>query len=62
MYYAGLAGQDVDVDWRRWYRNRMAGWSVELDASLCLVSVPEQMKELDQGSFDRYEDLPAYCL
>ncbi len=62
MYYAGLSGQGVDVDWRQWYRDRMSTWTVELDASLCFDSVPAQMERLDDGGFDYFESLPPYWL
>lgn len=61
LYYAGLAGGGVDVDWRQWFRNRIASWLVELEPDEPLgFSRParETLEQLEQGALDSYEKLP----
>lgn len=65
LYYAGLACGGVTVDWRQWFRERIATWLVELEPD---VSEPfsrrisDTLDQLEAGVFDSYEMLPDYWL
>ncbi|MDT5052659.1 MAG: hypothetical protein QOF66_1025 [Mycobacterium sp.] len=60
-YHAGLAAGGVDVDWRGWYRGRIATWTGG-DSALEGPSAAGELAKLDSGRLDHFEMLPAYWL
>jgi hypothetical protein len=51
----------VDVDWRGWYRGRIATWTGG-DSALEGPSAAGELAKLDSGRLDHFETLPAYWL
>jgi hypothetical protein len=60
-YHAGLAAGGLDVDWRGWYRDRVATWTSG-DSALEGPPAAEELTRLDSGRLDHFETLPAYWL
>ena len=60
-YHAGLAAGGLDVDWRGWYRGRIATWTGG-DSALEGPSATGELAKLDSGRLDHFETLPAYWL
>ena len=60
-YQAGLAAGGLGVDWREWYRGRIATWTGG-DSALEGPSAAEELTRLDRGRLDHFETLPAYWL
>jgi hypothetical protein len=60
-YQAGLAAGGLGVDWRGWYRGRIATWTGG-DSALEGPSAAEELTRLDRGRLDHFETLPAYWL
>ena len=58
-YYAGLAAGGLAVDWRGWYRGRIAVWTNGL-SSLEGPSAIEELTALEHGDKDHMQSLPAY--
>ena len=58
-YYAGLAAGGLEVDWRGWYRSRIAAWTNGL-SSLEGPSAIEELTALEHGDKDHMQSLPAY--
>ena len=58
-YYAGLAAGGLEVDWRGWYRSRIAAWTNGL-SSLEGPSAIEELTSLEHGNKDHMQSLPAY--
>jgi len=58
-YYAGLAAGGLEVDWRGWYRSRIAAWTNGL-SSLEGPSALEELTNLEHGDKDHLQSLPAY--
>jgi hypothetical protein len=58
-YYAGLAAGGLEVDWRGWYRSRIAAWTNGL-TSLEGPSAIEELTALEHGDKDHMQSLPAY--
>jgi len=58
-YYAGLAAGGLEVDWRSWYRGRIAVWTNGL-SSLEGPSAIEELTSLEHGDKDHMQSLPAY--
>ena len=59
-YHAGLAAGGVGVDWRGWYRGRIATWTGG-DSALEGPSAAGELAKLD-SRLDHFETLPAYWL
>ena len=57
----GLAAGGLGVDWREWYRGRIATWTGG-DSALEGPSAAEELTRLDSGRLDHFETLPAYWL
>jgi hypothetical protein len=60
-YQAGLAAGGLGVDWREWYRGRIATWTGG-DSALEGPSAAEELTRLDSGRLDHFETLPTYWL
>ena len=60
-YHAGLAAGGLNVDWRGWYRSRIATWTSG-DSALEGPSAAGELAKLDSGRLDHFETLPAYWL
>ncbi|MCV7047357.1 hypothetical protein H7J08_22240 [Mycobacterium frederiksbergense] len=60
-YYAGLAAGGLEVNWRGWYRSRIAAWTNGL-SSLEGPSAIEELTALEHGDKDHMQSLPAYWL
>lgn len=58
-YHAGLAAGGLDVDWRGWYRGRIATWTNGL-SSLEGPSAIAELTALEHGDKDHMQSLPAY--
>jgi len=58
-YYAGLAAGGLEVDWRGWYRSRIATWTNGL-SGLEGPSAIEELTALEHGDKDHLQSLPAY--
>jgi hypothetical protein len=58
-YYAGLAAGGLEVDWRSWYRGRIALWTNGL-SSLEGPSALEELTSLEHADKDHMQSLPAY--
>jgi hypothetical protein len=59
-YHAGLAAGGLDLDWRGWYRGRIATWTGG-DSALEGPSAAGELAKLD-SRLDHFETLPAYWL
>jgi hypothetical protein len=60
-YYAGLAAGGLDMDWRGWYRDRIATWTSDSNA-LAGPSAIAELDKLESGRLDHMETLPAYWM
>jgi hypothetical protein len=61
QYYAGLAAGGLDVDWREWYRARIATWTGD-GGGLEGPSASRELEQLDTGRLDYFEVLPRYWM
>lgn len=65
LYYAGLACGGVGVDWRQWFRGRIATWLVQLEPDTSeefSLRVQDTLDQLESGVYDAFEMLPDYWL
>lgn len=58
-YRAGLAAGGLDVDWRGWYRSRIATWTNGLSPLEGPCAIAE-LTALEHGDKDHMQSLPAY--
>jgi hypothetical protein len=61
-YHGGLAAGGLAVDWRGWYRARIAAWSGPGGGLRGPSSAAEELASLAAGRLDHLETLPAYWM